>query len=323
MKTVAFVGAYSPLVICALEERLNKTFRCIQIPDSSGFDRLSEVDYLVLRGPKMNAALLDGLGGRLKLIQRWGVGFDGVDIKRAGELGIAVAITGGVNANAVSELAVGLMLALYRHLISYHNALCAGVWDRQVHLDQTYELKGKTVGLIGCGNIGRLVARKVQAFDARVIYYDPFRLPLEQEASLGLQYVEQEALIAQADIISLHMPATKQTERMVDRAFLKRMKPGAVLINTARGSIIDEQALCEALRDHIIWGAGLDAFFEEPIAADHPLLGLPNVIATPHVGGNTVDMNDAMIERVVQNILAIDRGEPLPRGDLVNGAYLV
>jgi D-3-phosphoglycerate dehydrogenase len=305
-----------------LEMRLSPKFHCIYIPNNEGFDKLNEADYVLLRGPKMYADALDPLRGKLKLIHRWGVGYDGVDVKRAGELGIAVAITGGINSNAVSELAIALMLALYRHLVPLHNALASGLWDRQVYLDETYEISGKTVGLIGCGSIGRLVAQKVQAFGAKVVYYDAFRLPLDREKELNLEYAEIDKLLPQADIVSLHLPATPTTNGMVDKMFIAQMKPNAILINTARGSIINEDDLYIALKNHWILGAGLDTFALEPPTADNPLLKLDNIIVTPHVGGNTVDMNSAMVDRVIDNIIRIENNEPLQHGDLVNGEYL-
>lgn len=322
MKTVAIFGEYSPLVISQLETRLSQKFRCIYIP-SKNYEKLDEADYVILRGPKMYADVLEPLSGKLKFIQRWGTGYDGVDVKRAGELGIAVAIANGVNSNAVSELAIAMILALYRHLIPLHNSLIQGKWERQTYIDETYEINGKTVGLIGCGNIGRLVAKKVQAFGAKVIYYDVFRLPRDREKELNINYAEMDELLCQADIISLHLPATPNTIEMVDRKFFELMKSNAILINTSRGSLINENDLYIALKNHQILGAGLDAFAQEPPAADNPLLELDNIIVTPHVGGNTVDMNSAMIDRVVNNIIRIDSNEQLPNGDLVNGDYLV
>lgn len=322
MKTVAIVGDYSPIILDKLEHRLSSNFNCILISKKEDFYKLKEADYIVLRGLKIDADILDAFGKKLKLIQRWGVGYDGVDIEHAGKLGIAVAITGGVNANAVSELVIGLILALYRHLIPLHNALVSGIWSQKDYLDETFEIKGKTVGLLGCGNIGRLVAEKVQAFGANVVYYDPCRLPPEKEHELTLQYLEVDELLSQSDIVSLHMPATPETKGLVNESFLEKMKHSAVLINTARGSIVNELDLYNALKQHQIFGAGLDTFAQEPTSPDNPLLQLDNVVTTPHIGGNTADTRDAMVNRVVENILRIDKGEPLPSEDLVNGQYL-
>jgi len=323
LKTVAIVGEYSPSVIDELKKRLSRNFRCICIPSSEEFDKLHEADYVILRGPKMYADVLEPLKGKLKFIQRWGTGYDGVDIKRAGELGIAVAIAKGINSNAVSELTIALILALYRHLVPLHNSLINGKWERQRYIDETYEIRGKTVGLIGCGSIGRLVAKKVQAFGAKVIYFDKIRLSTDYEKELNIECAEMDKLVSQADIISLHLPATPDTKGMVNKTFIKKMKPNAVLVNTSRGSIINEKDLYTALKKRRILGAALDTFAQEPPAADNPLFELDNIVVTPHVGGNTVDMNSAMIDRVVNNIIRIDNNQPLPDGDLVNGDYLV
>lgn len=323
MRTVAIVGEYSTSVVNQLKTRLSQKFRCIYIPNSQEFEKLHEADYVILRGPKMYADVLEPLRGKLKFIQRWGTGYDGVDIKKAGELGIAVAIANGINANAVSELTIALILALYRHLIPLHNSLVQGKWERQLYIDETYEINGKTVGLIGCGNIGRLVAKKVQAFGANVAYYDKTRLSPDIEKELNIKYAEMDELVSQSDIISLHLPAAPETKGMVDEKFFAQMKPNAILINTSRGSIINENDLYKALKNRKILGAGLDSFAQEPPAANNPLFELDNIIVTPHVGGNTVDMTSAMIDRVINNIICIDNNLPLPDGDLVNANYLI
>ncbi|HHV84156.1 MAG TPA: 3-phosphoglycerate dehydrogenase [Tepidanaerobacter syntrophicus] len=322
LKTVAIVGDYSPIILDKLERRLSSNFNCIWISKREDFYKLKEADYMILRGFKIDADTLDAFGEKLKLIQRWGVGYDGVDIEHAGKLGIAVAITSGVNANAVSELVIGLIIALYRHLIPLHNALVSGTWNQKDYFDETFEIKGKTVGLLGCGNIGRLVARKVQAFDAHVVYYDPCRLPLEREHELALRYLEVDELLSQSDIVSLHMPAIPETQGLVNESFIAKMKHSAVLINTARGSIVNEPDLYNALRQRQIFGAGLDTFAQEPTSPDNPLLQLDNVVTTPHIGGNTADTRDEMIKHVADNIFRIERNELLPPGDLVNGQFL-
>lgn len=323
MRTVAIVGEYSPLVMHELQARLSPKYKCIHILNDQNFDKLCEADYVILRGPKINSDVLNSIKGKLQLIQRWGTGYDGVDVKRAGELGIAVAITGGVNSNAVSELAIALIFALYRHLIPLHNSLVKGIWDKKTYSEKTYEINGKTVGLVGCGSIGRLVAQKVQALGSRVVYYDVKRLPLEIEKEFKIDYAELYDLLQQSDIISLHLPATPLTMGMVDTKFISQMKPNAILINTARGSLINEKDLYEALKNHRILGAGIDTFAFEPPDANNPLLKLDNIVVTPHVGGSTVDLNDIMIDHVIGNIIRMENNEPLPKGDLVNGEYLI
>lgn len=324
MKTVALFGTFSASAMQELKDKLQSRFFCIHVPDESRFDLLQQADYIILRGPKMYADVLDRLGGKkLKLIQRWGTGFDGVDIIRAGELGIAVAITNGINANAVAELTIALIFALYRHLIPLHNALIRGAWDKSVYMEETYEISGKTLGIIGCGHIGRLVAHKAKALGTNIIYNDIYPLSHEREKSLGMSYAEMTQLLKTSDIVSLHLPATVQTKEMVNEEFLSLMKPNAILINTARGSLINEKALFDALTQRRIFGAGLDSFSVEPTPADNPLLTLDNIVVTPHVGGNTVDMNRTMIERIIGNIARMENNELISDEDLVNGKYLI
>lgn len=323
MNTVAIVGEYSQSVLNELDSRLSGKFNCIYIPNNQCFYKLCEADYVILRGPKMYADVLEPLSGKLRLIQRWGSGYDGVDIKRAGELGISVAITNGVNSNAVSELAIALMLSLYRHIVPLNNSVVRGIWERQVYIDTTYEIKGKTVGLIGCGNIGRLVAEKVKALGANVIYFDSYPMTTECEKKLQIRFAEIDELVSQADIISLHLPATPQTKGIINKKVFSKMKPNAILINTSRGSIINEYDLYEALKSKLILGAGLDTLEQEPPFKDNPLLTLDNVVITPHVGGNTVDMNSIMVNHVVENIIRMENNELLPKEDLVNGDYLI
>jgi D-3-phosphoglycerate dehydrogenase len=215
------------------------------------------------------------------------------------------------------------MLSLYRHIIPLNNSVASGIWERQVYIDKTYEINGKTVGLVGCGNIGRLVAKKIQSLGANVIYYDAYRMTPEREKELNIKYAEIKELLKQSDIISLHLPSTPATKGMINKDYLSQMKPSAILINTARGSIINEKDLYEALKNNWILGAGLDTLEQEPPSPDNPLLTLDNIVITPHVGGNTVDMNSIMVSHVVDNIIRVDNNEPIPIGDLVNGEYLI
>jgi len=322
MSKIAMVGPYAFNVKDEFLARLKPGNELIEVKDDTEYEKLADADYIVLRTYKMPGAEIDKLQ-KCKLIHRWGVGYDSVDIRAAGEKGIAVAVTSGVNAEAVAELAVAHMLSLYRHVPTMNSMLKNGQWERKAFIDRSFMISGKTVGLMGCGNIGRLVAKKVQAFGAKVIYYDVFRLPEEAERELGLTFASQDELLANADIVSLHMPANDSTKGMVDLAFLRRMKPSAILINTARGAIVNEADLIRALQEGIIAGAGLDSYEQEPIAPDNPLLKLENVVLTPHVGGNTLDVGNAMVERILDNIRRVESDEPLRKADLVNAQFLV
>jgi phosphoglycerate dehydrogenase-like enzyme len=173
-----------------------------------------------------------------------------------------------------------------------------------------YELEGKTVGLVGLGNIGRQVARRVKAFDAQVIYYDVFRTDPQEERELGVQYVPLETLLATADIVSLHVPLNESTRHMIDAQALGHMKPTAIIINTCRGEVIDEQALIEALQQRRILAAGLDTQAKEPADPNNPLLRLPNVTLTPHSAGPTVDSFRKRFQNGYANIERVARGQP-------------
>jgi phosphoglycerate dehydrogenase-like enzyme len=321
METIALVGPYGADVRGLLEKRLNGAMSVVSIPSEKEFDQLGDVAYVILRVLSMKRPVIEAMP-KLKLIQRWGVGFDKVDIVAAGERGIPVTITPGANSSPVSELAVLFMLALYRNLMMLHNGVKQGRWQKEKFIDNSFMLKGKTVGLIGCGAIGQQVAKKVQAFGAEVIYYDAFRLPEDKEKQLGLTYFDFHEVLRNADIVSLHVPLIDTTRGMVGEREFGLMKKSALLINTARGGIVDAAALARALADKRIAGAGLDVFDSEPLASDSPLRELDNVILTPHVGGNTADMSMDMVDICLENILAVHENRPISPKALVNSQFL-
>ncbi len=321
MEKIALVGPYGTDVRTMLEKRLQGAMSVVSILDEKEFSQLKNVEYVILRVFALKRPIIETMT-KLKLIQRWGVGFDKVDIVAAGERGIPVTITPGANSSPVSELALLFMLALYRNLVILHGGMKQGLWEKEKYIDNSFMIKGKTVGLIGCGAIGRQVAKKVQAFGAEVIYYDACRLSMEKEQQLGLSYAELDDLLRTADIISLHIPLLDSTRGMIGHREFSLMKPSTLFINTARGEIVDSTALVEALADKRIAGAGLDVFDSEPLAVNSPLLGLNNVVLTPHVGGNTADMNMEMVDICLENIFAVHENRPLSPKVLVNSQYL-
>ena len=238
----------------------------------------------------------------LKMILRWGAGFDSVDIQAAGERGILVTNTPGANAGAVSELAVMLMLAVGRKLLCHTESLARGEWSKNTFLNSSFCLNNKLVGIVGGGNIGRQVAAKVQAFGAQVQYYDAYRLPAGVEEGCRMTYAPLERLIETSDIISLHVPLLDSTRHMLGEEELKRMKDGAIIINTARGGLVDDDALVRAVHAGRLAGAGLDGVEREPLPAGDPLLTEPNIIVTPHIGGGTADIGDVIMPMLVQDI---------------------
>ena len=243
----------------------------------------------------------------LRLIQRTGVGVDMVDVAYAKEKGIPISICKGFNASSVAELAVLDMLALYRRIITLDPLGKKGEWHTWTYRHDSYELLGKTVGVIGGGTIGREVIKRVKAFGTRVIYSDVFRMPTEEEEKLGCEYVPFDELIASADVITIHAPLLDSTRGMIGREQFARMKDSAILINTARSQIVDETALLEALREKKIWGAAFDVF--EP---DDPIFGLDeglNLITTPHIGAATYDNYYRVYKFSLENAQRIGRGE--------------
>ena len=204
-----------------------------------------------------------------------------------------------------------LMLAVYRKLVTFHQNVTGGRWHQGIpRTVDIYELEGKTVGLVGLGNIGRQVARRVQVFDAAVIYYDAVRLSPQEEGELGVQYAPLDTLLATADIVSLHVPLNEGTRHMIDAQALGRMKSTAIVINTCRGEVIEERGLIEALQQGRILGAGLDTQAKEPPDPHNPLLRLPNVTLTPHSAGPTVDSYRKRFHNGYTNIERVARGHP-------------
>lgn len=246
---------------------------------------------------------------RLKVISRYGVGVDTIDLEAARQKGIVVTHTPGANSASVAELTIALILSLARNLVEAVTETKSGRWPRLSGLS----LEGKTIGLIGLGAIGRQVARRLSGFGCRVIAFDPF-VDERTGNDVGVQMVSLDDLINQSEFISLHCPLNQDTRGMIDRAFLSKMKPGAFLINTARGELVDETALCEAVQNGRLRGAALDVLVEQPPCPDHPLLSLPQVLITPHMGSHTDNAMNAMGWQALENCLAVLRGEePLHR----------
>jgi D-3-phosphoglycerate dehydrogenase len=251
---------------------------------------------------------------RLRVIARYGVGLDNVDLGAAGEKGIVVTYTPGANSASVAELAVGLMLSLARNIPQAAQATRAGEWPRWSGVS----LEGKTIGLIGLGAIGKQVACRLAGFDCRIQAYDPVQDTAFAQAH-RVELAPLQALLSQADFVSLHLPLLPETRALVNAAFLAGMKSGAFLINTSRGELIEELALVEAIRSGRLAGAALDVFTEEPPGVGNPLLSLPQVIVTPHCGSHTDGATNAMGWMAFHDCLAVLRGEA-PRYPVVAGS---
>ena len=256
----------------------------------------------------LDAGVLDR-APRLRVVSNIGVGYDNVDLEHTARRGIVVANTPGILSGAMAELTMGLMLMLSRRLREAEQFARGGSWARAgVSLPLGNDLAGKTLAIIGMGRIGREVARRALAFGMRVLFYDPVAVanpPGDTIRAPGLS----EAL-READFVSLHTTLTAETRHLIGARELAMMKPGAYLVNTSRGSVVDQAALYQALVDEKIAGAALDVLEEEPPAVHDPLVALPNVIVTPHIGTATVETRSAMIELAVRNLVACLFAEP-------------
>ncbi len=278
---------------------------------------LVERAEIILAGWAAVTAPMLAQAKNLRMIEKWGIGVDRLDVDAVRRMGVPLAITAGSNAGPVAELAVALMLGVYRRLAQVDAALRRGVWLKSEMRELGYQIAGKTVGLVGFGNIGRKVAQRLRGFECCVIYYDARRADETLEATLAAAYVPFEQLLAKSDIVSLHAPYIASAGRMIDAASIAKMKSGAVLINTARGELVDEKALYEALASGKLRGAGLDAFDPEPPRKDNPLLTLDQVIATPHTGGAVFDNVENVARHAIGNILRFLHGEPLAPADVI------
>lgn len=255
----------------------------------------------------------------LRLVANYGAGFDGIDLGACAAQGVMVTNTPGILDATTADLAFALVLATRRRIVEGDGALRRGVWPSDIDRFLGDGVAGATIAIIGFGGIGRAVARRARAFEMRVLYTKRRRLPLEEEQSLGIEYGELDDVLAQADIVSLHVPLHEGTRHLIDARRLALLSPGTCLVNTSRGAVVDEQALVELLVSGRI-SAGLDVFADEPTVPP-PLLELPNVVLTPHIGSATRKTREAMTRILVDNILAAAAGRALltPVLDVVVG----
>jgi D-3-phosphoglycerate dehydrogenase len=266
---------------------------------------IPEYEGLIIRsGTQVDADVL-AAAGKLKVVGRAGIGVDNVDVAAATKQGVIVMNTPGSNSVATAEQTMALMLAVTRHTVAAHNSLAVGEWNRAQFTGT--ELYGKVLGIVGFGRIGRLVAERAKAFGMTVLAHDPF-VKAEEGAKLGVSLVDLDRVFSQADYLTLHTAVTPQTTKMINCPSMKRMKKGVIIINVARGQLIDEAALAEALRDGHVKAAALDVYASEPPAAGHPLLGLPNVLHTPHLGASTVEAQSNVSTQIVGQVLDFLRG---------------
>lgn len=286
-----------------------------------GDDHLKEIiagaEYAIAGQVGVSGEVLRA-ASRLKLLHKWGVGVDNLDLETARALNIRVARTTGSNAVPVAEFTLGLTLAALRCIAFGHAELKKGHWRTATAMPmQTFMLSGKTVGIIGFGAIGQAFARLLKGFGCTILYSKRAPLPAAEEAALGARFATLPEILAQADVITLNCPLTPETKNLIDRKALAAMKPTAVLVNAARGGVVVESDLVDALRARTIHAAAMDVYEIEPLPSDSPLLTLDNLVVTPHLAAIAADNFDKTVNQMFGNIASVARGEPVPERDLV------
>lgn len=272
-----------------------------------------KVDAVISRTVDLSAGAIQSCAS-LKVVSKHGVGVSNIDVQACTSRGIPVFVTPGANAQSVAEMTLGLMLAAARSLAHMDGEIRAGRWTR---LQNGLELKGRTLGLVGFGQVGRLVAKFCLALGMRVAAYDPH--VKEDSASGEIEWLaDLDSLLSRSDVLSLHVPLTSSTRSLIAAEQLGKLPSGAILVNTARGEVVDEDALIAALADGRLYAAGLDTTAEEPMAADSPLRRMSNVVLTPHVGGSTHAALAAMALGAARNVLGYLKHQTLDRDRVVN-----
>mgnify|MGYP001679008661 FL=1 len=284
----------------------------VDVRDKLSHEELLDViggyDALMVRSASKVSADVIARAENLKIIGRAGVGVDNIDVKAATERGIIVINSPGGNTIAATEHTMAMMLSMARNIPAADETMQRGEWNRKAYVG--VELRGKTLGVIGMGRIGSGVAKRALAFDMNVIAYDPY-INEERAKELGVTVGSLDDIVEKSDFITVHMPLTKETRGMISMKEMRRMKKGVRLVNCARGGIINETDLAAAVREGLVAGAAIDVFEEEPMAADHPLRGVPGVVLTPHLGASTVEAQIGVSVDVAEGIRTALRGEPV------------
>ncbi len=294
--------------IRALEEHAEVEVRLGLAPEELA-ESISAYDALVIRSATLADARLLERADNLKVVGRAGIGLDNVDIEAATRQGIMVVNAPQSNVLSAAEHTMALLLAQARNIPQAHAALVSGVWDRERW--QGVELHGKALGIVGLGRVGTLVAQRANAFGMRLLAFDPY-LAAGRAAQMGVQMVDTvEEVCRRADFLTIHLPKTPETLGIIGRAELASAKPGLRIVNTARGGLVDENALVEALREGRVGGAAVDVFDGEPVT-EHPLFGLDNVVVTPHLGASTLEAQDKAGMAIAEQVGLALNGEFVP-----------
>ena len=312
MKTILLTNKYNgaPLDIVKGEvpEGFEIRFLLEQTQDAL-VSQVSDVDYILAGGRlKISREVLEE-AKKLRMIQRSGVGLDALDLDAIKEKSIPLYVNQGVNAESVAEHALLLMLSCLRKLPTINQNTKNGIWKKQEQGVQTAELKGKTVGIIGMGNIAKTLVGLLKPFHVHILYYNLIQMPTEFERENNMTFVGIEELLRSSDIVTIHCALTPETRNLINAETVGIMKSGAILINTARGEIVDPSAVADALKSRHLSYAAFDVHAKEPIPEDYPLKDIDNVILTPHIAGVTADSFRAMMHDAFRNIECFDKGE--------------
>ncbi|MEZ4706184.1 MAG: D-isomer specific 2-hydroxyacid dehydrogenase family protein [Caldilineaceae bacterium] len=312
MPNVHFITSYAEpvpsLIVQDAPPGFETTVHPANLSDAELIERVHDADFLILFPSRLADNVLRAMP-QLKLIQLVSAGFDQMNLALCQELGVPIANNGGANSIDVAEHTIAMMLAMYRRFRELDVNVRHNGWRAIDTGVCTYTIDGKTVGIIGMGNIGQKVARRLQGWGARVIYYDAYPPSAEVEQALNVTRVTLDELAAEADLITLHTPLNAETRGILSHAQFARMKPNAIVVNTCRGPVIDEAALIQALQQGQIAGAALDVLEKEPPAPDNPLLQMENVLFTPHSAGITYDTWRRRGQFIFENLQRVWNGQ--------------
>lgn len=312
MPIIQITNTYKGAVLDIVKECIPEGFEARTLPantDEALMEAVADADYILASGRLRIDENVLAHAPHLKMIQRTGVGLDTLDLEAIRKAGIPLYVNQGVNAQSVAEHTILLILACLRKLTLLDANSKRGIWQKQAQGITTYELSQKTVGVIGMGNIGKKVAGLLNAFGANVLYFDQYRPTPEEEKRLNIEFAEIDELFARSDVVTLHCALTDETRGIVNSRTLGLMKKGSMVVNTARGPLINEADLLDAIETEKIAFAGLDVHAEEPYSDHDALVCSERVIATPHIGGVTYDSFKAMIAGAMNNIAMFEKGE--------------
>ena len=312
MKTILLTNKYSGMPLQIVKGEVPEGFGIRFLPEQTQDALIAEAasaDYILAGGRlKISREVLEN-AKNLRMIQRSGVGLDALDLDAIKEKGVPLYVNQGVNAESVAEHTLLLMLACLRKLPTINRNTKNGIWKKQEQGVRTAELRGKTVGIIGMGNIAKTLVDLLKPFRVRILYWNRTQQSSEYEAENNMTFVGMKELLRDSDIVTIHCALSSETNNLVNKETLGLMKDGSILINTARGGIVDSAAVADALKDGKLSYAALDVHDQEPIPEDYPLKNFENVILTPHIAGVTADSFRAMMHDAFRNIECFDRGE--------------